>query len=150
VSDDTDQRFVINCAAAVYRDGEYLLGERAATEAHAAGEVGLLGGTVEADGPGRGVLAATVRRELREEVGVEVDAVEHVASGRFVSDTGTPVVNVVFLARHAEGTPHPREPDEVAAVHWIDADEIDDCDDLPPYTRRNLADADDRRRELDW
>jgi 8-oxo-dGTP diphosphatase len=143
-------RFVVNAEAAVYRDGQYLLAERAAAEDHAAGALSLVGGKVEPDKEGEDVLAATVRREVHEEVGVELDEVVYVTSSRFVDDGGTPVVNAVFLARHAAGEPRVREPEELADVAWLVADAALDHDDVPTFTREYLAAVDERRRALGW
>jgi len=125
---------VVNVDGAVVRDGEYLLIERAAGEEHAAGELGFPGGTVEPDDAGEDVLAATVARELREEVGVEVGAVEYVLSGTFEADDGTPCLNVLTLCEHAAGEPRPRDPEEVAAVHWVSPEAARAREDVPPYT----------------
>lgn len=139
--------FAVNVEAAVHRDGEYLLVERAAAEDHAAGELALVGGTVEPVESGDDVLAATARREVSEEVGVAVGAVAYVTSATFESDRGTPCVNVVFLARHGAGDAEVREPEEVAAVHWRRPGDVDDA---PPYTREYVVEAEERRRELGW
>jgi 8-oxo-dGTP diphosphatase len=150
VPDGGHDRYVINVDGAVYRDGEYLLGRRAAAEDHAAGEWGLLGGTVEGPAEGGGVLEATLERELHEEAGVEVGETAYVHSGGFVDDAGTRVVQVVFLCRHRRGRARPREPDEVAAVEWVDPATVAGRDDLPAYTREYVRLAERRRRDLGW
>ena len=124
---------VVNVDGAVVREDRYLLIERAAGEEHAAGDLGFPGGTVEPADAGEDVLAATVARELREEVGLEVDAVEYVHSGTFEADDGTPCLNVLTLCG-ATGEAHPREPEEVAAVHWVGPDEARAREDVPAYT----------------
>lgn len=143
-------RFVVNVETAVHRDGRYLLAERAATEDHAAGALSLVGGTVEREAGGEGVLAATARRELREEVGVTVAETAYVTSGQFVADGGAPVVNVVLLGRHESGEGEVREPEEVASVGWFTPEAVADHDHVPPFTRRYVAAAEERRRALGW
>jgi 8-oxo-dGTP diphosphatase len=64
------EQFVVNAQTAVVRDGEYLLVRRAEAEEHAAGELALIGGTVE-EASAEAVLEGTLEREVREEVGVE-------------------------------------------------------------------------------
>lgn len=147
---DPADGYVVNCEAAVYRDGEYLLAERAATEDHAAGMLSLIGGKLEAGGGEPDALRETVRRELREEVGVEVGELVFVTSSTFVSDTDNLVVNVVFLAEYADGTPEPREPEEVASVHWAAPEEFAAFDSLPEFTRGYLEQIEVRREELGW
>ena len=143
--------YVVNVDAAVYRlrdgDPEYLLIERGATEEHAPGSPGLPGGTVETepgDTPGAGAVESTVRRELREEVGVEVRDVRVVTSGVFELDTGEPCLNVVCLAAHAAGEARPAAPQEVAAVEWRPVDRVTG-DDVPEFTRTDVEAAEAAR-----
>ena len=141
--------FVVNVEAAVYHDGEYLLAERAPTEDHAAGDLALVGGKVEEDDPVQDVFESTVRRELDEEVGITVSKVVYVTSSVFESDTGDSVLNVVFLGTGVEGTPRPREPDEVVSLTWRTPELIAQDDDIPAYTRSYVAAAEScRQRRL--
>lgn len=78
-----DYTHVVNVEGAVVRDGEHLLVERAADEAHAGGLLAFPGGKVEPPPDGDASIEATVRRELSEEVGVEVGTVEYVHSRTF-------------------------------------------------------------------
>lgn len=125
--------YVVNVEAAVVRDGEYLLVERAADEEHAAGLLAFPGGKVEQPPGGEDTIEATARRELDEEVGVRVGTVESVASRTFAADDGTPCLNVVTLCAYRGGEPRVREPEEVAAVHWLTPAGIRAHDDAPPY-----------------
>lgn len=136
--------YVVNAEAAVHRDGEYLLVERAAAEEHAAGALALVGGKVEVS-EGREVLEATVHREVAEEVGVTVDSVEYVTNSAFTVDDGDCVVNTVFLAEYDSGTVRPCDPDEVAAVHWLTPEEVLDHPDAPKFTA-DYVDAVDAHR----
>ncbi|MEZ3116314.1 NUDIX hydrolase [Halobaculum sp. MBLA0147] len=142
--------YVVNVDGAVYRDGEYLLIERAADEAHAAGVLGLPGGKLEAPPGERDALDATVRRELREEVGVVVDRVTVVASGTFETDDGTACLNVVCLCEYADGEARPVAADEVAGVEWVSLAALDERSDVPGYTERYLRDADEARPDRGW
>ncbi|QPV62132.1 NUDIX domain-containing protein [Halosimplex litoreum] len=113
---------------------EYLLIERSAEEDHAAGLLGLPGGKLE-PGPGTDhAVEATVRREIEEEVGLTVGGVEYVCSGTFETDTGYQCLNVVTLCEHVGGDARPREPDEVAAVHWLTLDDLRAREDVPEFT----------------
>ena len=146
-------KYVVNVEAAVFRGGEYLLAERSPKEDHAPETLSLIGGKVEAGEAGEAgtqVLEGTVRRELREEVGVEIDAVEYVTSNAFVSDGGASVVNVVFLARYASGEPRPLEPEEVAAVHWMRPASVLDSDDVPVFTQQYVERVEETRQQLGW
>ncbi len=146
-----NQAYVLNVEGAVSNDGAFLIGTRSQEEGHAAGEIGLIGGTVEASGGSDDTLKATVRREIREETTVEVaDEMAYVESHQFHTDDGTPVVNVVFLCRYESGTAVAAEPDELASVQWLSADEIASHPDVPPWTHRSVERAERRRLELGW
>jgi 8-oxo-dGTP diphosphatase len=142
--------YVVNVEAAIYRDGEYLLAQRAEQEDHAAGTWSLVGGKVEGVAEANDVLERTVRREVREEVGVELGATQYVESTAFVADGGSHVVNVVFLCEHESGTPEVREPEELAAVEWVDPDAVSDREDVPGFTEAYVAAAERERRGLGW
>jgi len=134
-----DASYVVNVDCAVRRDEEYLFVERAAGEEHAAGQLAFPGGKLEAAPAAEDAIAATARREVREETGVEVRGVSYVTSGTFVSNTGDEVFNVVTRGEYADGKAHPREPDEVAAVDWLTADELTARD--PPGFLLGYVDA---------
>ncbi|WP_440992171.1 NUDIX domain-containing protein [Haloarchaeobius baliensis] len=143
-------RHVVNVETAVYRDGEYLLVERAADEDHASGQLALVGGRVEPTVQGTGAFEDTARREIREEVDVGVTDLTYVQSNAFTTDTGTDCLNVVFLARHDEGEPTVAEPEEVAAVHWLAPDDVEPHPDCPEWTAAFVALAEERRQSLGW
>lgn len=109
--------YVVNVDGAVVRDGEYLLIERGAEEDHAAGVLGFPGGTVEQPPGGDEPIRGTARRELAEEVGVDVGAVEYVTSATFEADDGTLCLNVVTRCESVGGDARAKATDEVAAVH---------------------------------
>jgi 8-oxo-dGTP diphosphatase len=130
---------VVNVDGAVARardDGstEYLLVERSAEEDHAAGLLGLPGGKFEPEPGIDHAVETTVRREIEEEIGVAVGDVEYVCSGTFETDTGHQCLNVVTRCEYEGGEAHPREPEEVAAVHWLTRDDLRARDDVPAFT----------------
>ena len=139
--------YLVNVEGAVVRDGEYLLVERAADEEHAAGLLGFPGGKVEtvpgADGP----IEATARRELREEVGIEVGAVEYAHSRSFEMDTGAACVNIVTLCEHEDGEARARSPEEVAAAHWLTPEEIMNHEAAPGSLKRDVERLETHRRQ---
>jgi 8-oxo-dGTP diphosphatase len=142
--------YVVNVEAAIYRDGSYLLIERASEEDHAPGALALVGGTVEGTDHDTGVLEGTVRREVREEVGVGLGDLQYVQSNAFVADTGTPCLNVVFLAQHDAGEATIEAPDEVAAIHWLEPEAVETHPDAPEWTAAFIALAEERRQSLGW
>ena len=138
--------YVVNVEGAVVRDDAYLVIERGADEDHAPGSLAFPGGKVETPPGGRDPIESTARRELREEVGVDVSEVEYVLSSTFETDDGTPVINVVTLCTDGGGDVSPRASDEVSAVHWLTADEIA-ARNPPSYFERNVEELEAYRRE---
>jgi ADP-ribose pyrophosphatase YjhB (NUDIX family) len=148
-NDVSDERYVVNVEAAIYRGDRWLIVQRSAREAHAAGTLALVGGKVEHAGVADGILEQTLRREVREEVGVEIGAAMYfVRSSSFVADDGDPVVDIVFLCPHAYGEPRALDPAEVAAVTWMTLDQVLDHPGAPAWTKESLVLAEAARAEL--
>jgi len=139
--------YLVNVEGAVVRDGEYLLIERAADEEHAAGLLGFPGGKVETAPGVEAPIEATVRRELREEVGIEVVAVEYVHSRIFETKVGAACFNVVTLCEHEDGEARVRSPEEVAAVHWLTPEEIASHEAAPGFLERDVERLETHRRQ---
>ena len=104
---------------------------------HARNERGLWefpGGSVELGER----LADALRREMREEFGVEIavgdllDVVDHI-----LPDEGQHWVSPTFLCRVTCGEPVIREPDKCAAIGWFAPDEMPA--ELTRITRENLT-----------
>jgi len=132
-------RFVVNVQVAVHRDAEYLFVERSGAEDHAAGLLGFPGGKVESEAGAGSVIEATAIREIEEEVGVEIADPEYVHSTVFETDGGEPCLNVLTHASYVDGEATPREPEEIAAVHWLGPAAATDRDDLPAFTQEYLS-----------
>jgi 8-oxo-dGTP pyrophosphatase MutT (NUDIX family) len=145
--------YVVNVEGAVVRseDGRYLMVVRGEQESHAAGALTFPGGKVEGAGSADDVLEETLRREIMEEVAVEVhDDMVYLESKAFVADDGEPVVDVVFLCRYRSGEPGVGDPGEVAAVRWMTAEEILAHPETPPWTRQSIELAERRRVARGW
>ncbi|MEU8380690.1 NUDIX domain-containing protein [Streptosporangium sp. NPDC048865] len=136
--------FVVNVEVFLERDGRWLLIRRGTQEAHAPGALAGVGGKVETDGAGADVLEETARREVAEEIGVDVTDVPltYVGSGFFVTDDGDPVINVVFrgeLPAHAR--PTAASAQEVAGLVWLTVAEAEADADCPPWVLHSLRRA---------
>ncbi len=144
-------RFVVNVEAMLVRDGRFLMTVRSERETHAPGALSAPGGVVDWTGPQQDILEATATRELEEEVGMHVTGpFVYVESHTFVDDGGTRLLDVVLLAQAGEGEPYPRQPEEIAAVRWMTAGEIE-LDPLAPlWTRTSIRRAEECRRALRW
>lgn len=114
----------------------------------AAGQLGLVGGHVEAVSPEQDVLEVTARREAREEVGLDLDgvALTYLGSELFTTDAGVGQVTVAFLAAApADQEPVVADPVELTAVGWWTPDEAADDDRCPAWLPALLRRAEARR-----
>jgi 8-oxo-dGTP diphosphatase len=147
----TGLSYIVNVEGAVLKDGRYLIVARGKGESHAPGVLALPGGKVEDAGTASDVLEDTLQRELIEEVGIEVAAeMAYVHSSAFMADDGDPVIDIVFLCRYKHGTPTALDPDEVAAVEWMSAEEVRTAPNIPAWTRHSIDMADKTRARLHW
>ena len=144
--------YMVNVEGVIVRstDGCYLMVIRGEGESYLPGALTLPGGKVEDAGIEDNIFRETLRREIREEVGVEVhDEMIYVESKSFVAD-GDPVVDVVFLCRYHSGEAVVGDPDEVAAVHWMTAEEVLRHPKTPTWTRQSIELAEVRRIAQGW
>ncbi|MFF2479999.1 NUDIX hydrolase [Paenibacillus sp. NPDC058071] len=131
--------FIVNVEGAVCRNDKWLLITRSAEEEHAGGTLSLVGGKVDVEGSSLEILERTVKRELYEEVGIEIkDAVTFVYSTSFVTEDGRNVINMVFLCEYDKGEAHIKSPDEVEAIHWMTYEEIMNHPKTPPWTKESV------------
>ena len=145
--------YIVNVEGAIMRpeDGRYLMIVRGEEESHAAGLLTFPGGKVENAGNADDILEETLRREIQEEAGIEVDEdMVYVESKSFVADDGEPVVDVVFLCRYRYGEPIIGDPGEVAALRWMTPEEILEHPKTPPWTRQSIELAEKRRIAKGW
>ncbi len=140
--------FVVNVEVFLHRGDRWLLIRRAEQEAHARGTLCGVGGKVGApaitNGLSTRVLEATGRREVAEEIGVDLAGVPltYVDSASFVTDDGDPVINVVFSGpMPATAEPFAASPDEVAGITWLTLAEAEADPHCPPWTLRSLTQA---------
>jgi 8-oxo-dGTP pyrophosphatase MutT (NUDIX family) len=141
--------YIVNVEGAVVKDGEYLMVVRGEQE-YAPGGLNFPGGKVEGVSSLDDVLEETLRREIAEEVGLEVHReMAYVRSSAFVAE-GDPVVDVVFLCRYRAGTAVAADPDEVAAVRWMTVAEAIAHPETPPWTVLSLEMAERVRLERGW
>lgn len=118
------------------------------SEEHAGGEISLVGGTVDHEGFSSDILERTLRRELFEEVGIEVkETMQYVRNTSFVTASGTQVVDIVFLCEIEKGEPYPKSPDEVDEILWLTTEEILSREETPDFLRENIKAAERLKRK---
>lgn len=141
--------YIVNVEGAIVKDGRYLMVVRGEQE-YAPGGLCLPGGKVEGVGSADHALEQTLRREIAEEVGLEVEAeMAYVRSSAFAAE-GRPVVDVVFLCRWLSGEAVAADTAEVAAVRWMTAAEAIGRPETLPWTRLALELAEKERLRRGW
>jgi 8-oxo-dGTP diphosphatase len=136
--------FVVNVEVFLWRDGRWLLIRRGEREAHAPGTLSGVGGKVEVGSAGHHIFEQTARREVAEEIGVDLTGVDlrYAESAYFVTDDGDPVINVVFSAPLPAGAqPVAASVEEVAGVAWLTVADAEADPSCPPWTLRGLRSA---------
>jgi len=134
----SDKRYIINVQGAIYRDDKFLLTKRSQAEDFMPGVMSLPGGTIEAeDEASDDVILSTLKREIREEVNLEVDDCKLVTT-RYFEANGAPVINMVYLCRYVSGEAKALDPEEVESVFWISADEAIQRPDCMEWTKLYL------------
>lgn len=134
--------FIVNVEGAIYNGDKWLVIERSSKEEHAGGTISLVGGKVENDGNAIAVLEQTVKREIWEEVGIQVsDKFRYVYNSSFVTGKGQCVINVVFLCEYQSGEAYAKSPDEVVNVYWFTFEEVINHPKTPGWTKESLQRA---------
>lgn len=107
----------------------------------------LVGGKCEIEGVASDILERTLKREIFEEVGIEVTGLRYVNSSSFVTESGQNVIDIVFLCEHESGEPYAKSKEEGDDVMWLTTQEIFHRTDLPPYLKKNIEIAQNLLRE---
>ena len=133
---DSEQKIKVGVGAVIVNDeGKILLQKRAlGVKSHA----GMW------DSPGGGVefgetFAETIRREVREEHGVEVEIGEILGIVEEIDQvSGRHVVAPAFLCRITAGTPQILEPEKCEEIGWFTWEEAQELP-LSPFGQGDLA-----------
>ncbi|MEN2766258.1 NUDIX hydrolase [Ornithinibacillus xuwenensis] len=130
--------FIVNVEGAIYQNGNWLLIRRSEKEEHGAGTLSLVGGKCEIEGTSTDILERTLKREIFEEVGIEVSNLRYVNSSSFVANSGQNVIDIVFLCQHKYGEPYAKSTEEVDEVLWMTTSQILDHSELPYFLKDNI------------
>ena len=106
----------VGCGAAILRDGRLLLVKR--LRAPEAGTWSLPGGKVDFGEP----VADAVRREIREEVGLEIELVKPLGLVELIGVDDQHWVSPIYLADASAGEAVNNEPEKLGGVEWFALD----------------------------
>ncbi|MEK7517449.1 MAG: NUDIX domain-containing protein [Patescibacteria group bacterium] len=128
----------VNVEGAIYKDGKWLMIERSKKESHASGTISMVGGTLEFTKDMQNSLEENLKREIMEEVGIEIeDDMGYVESKTFTTDSDQEVLDVVFLCKYKSGEAKVKS-DEVANVFWLTTEEIMTHPNTPPWIKQSI------------
>ncbi|MFX1254368.1 MAG: NUDIX hydrolase [Promethearchaeota archaeon] len=134
--------------AAIFHEDKWLIIKRSEQEEYAGGTISFVGGKIDDTEYIEDVLEKTLKREILEEVGVEIeDEMVYVNSTLFIAND-EPVVDIIFLCKYKSGTAHCKSPDEVAAVYWMTTEEVVSHPNTPPWLNKNIKIADKVRNKF--
>lgn len=141
--------FIVNVEGAIFKGDKWLFIERSTKESHAGGMIALVGGKVDLEGDSVDILERTIKREVFEEVGIEInESMHYVQSTSFVTDKGINVVDIVFLCEYARGEAYPKSPDEVEQVFWMTYQELMNHPHAPIWPKESIKKAEVVRKNL--
>lgn len=117
---------IVNVSAVIKKEDKYLIAQRSLEEKQAPGEWGLVGGKVEIedwDDPDH-ILEKTLKEEIREEVGVEIENdIKYLISSSFKRIDDSSVITITFVCNWKSGSAKPLE--DTIDVAWIQPSELD-------------------------
>ncbi len=131
--------YIVNVEAAIYKNDKWLIIKRSEKEEHAPGILSMVGGKVETRTVENEVLEETLKREIMEEVGIQVsERLHYVESKSFISDKGQVVIDIVFLCKYQSGEPKCMSTDEVSGVYWMSCAEILESKNTPIWLKESI------------
>jgi 8-oxo-dGTP pyrophosphatase MutT (NUDIX family) len=144
--------YAVTVCVLIRRGDTWLLVVRAPGVAYAPNMIGLIGGHVAVTDPQAGVLEATARREVAEEVGLDLSQVPltYLESEFFVTDGGEPQITVTFTAPAPAGDEaNVNAPAELVEVGWWTLTDLEADPRCSPWLPQLLRRADAVRSAQD-
>jgi 8-oxo-dGTP diphosphatase len=120
--------YAVTVCVLIQRGDTWLLVVRAPKVAYAPNMIGMIGGHVDVARPQADVLEATARREVAEEVGLDLSELRlrYLESEFFLTDAGERQITVTFTAQApAEIEPYVNAPEELVEVGWWTLDDLE-------------------------
>ena len=146
--------------AIIVKDGKYLITRRSLNKKRFPGMWTVPGGKMETDDYLKlpkdtefywyNVLERTLRREIKEEVGIDIDNIEYVTSLATVHADGSPSLVISCMADYVSGEVklQPEENDQFA---WVDLEEAKNYKLLDGiYEELVMTDQKRKGKKLEW
>lgn len=113
---------VVFVEARIKKDNKYLVAKRSSKDDQAAGKWAVPWGKVEMDLES-GIIENALKREVMEEVWVEIQNLQFISSRSFIRSSWHHVVGLSFVAEHKSGEALPLEDQD--EVKWVEIEEME-------------------------
>jgi 8-oxo-dGTP pyrophosphatase MutT (NUDIX family) len=128
---------IVAVKAWVKKDKKFLLARRGLEEVHMPGVWSIPGGKVDDSSETVNVLQETLKREVLEEVGLEItDEIELIFNNTFIRSDGASVVGLTFLCYWRSGEAKPLE--DTSEVGWFTIEELLEMDGIEDFLKREI------------
>jgi 8-oxo-dGTP diphosphatase len=128
--------YAVTVCVMIQRGDTWLLVVRAPKVSYAPNMIGMIGGHVDLIRPLADVLEETARREVAEEVGVDLSemSLRYLESEFFITDGGERQITVTFTTQAPPDIePYVNAPDELVEVGWWTLDDLEADPRCPPW-----------------
>jgi 8-oxo-dGTP pyrophosphatase MutT (NUDIX family) len=132
----SSELYAVTVCVLIRRGETWLLAVRAPKVRYAPSMIGMIGGHVAVTEPEVAVLEATARREVAEEVGLDLSEVPltYLESEFFITNGGERQITVTFSAPAPSGEePYVNAPDELTEVCWWTLGDLEADPRCPPW-----------------
>jgi ADP-ribose pyrophosphatase YjhB (NUDIX family) len=134
---DNAQFHIVAVKAWIEKNNKFLLAKRGLHELHKPNTWSLPGGKVENETEEPNILQKTLKREIKEEVGIDVtDDIELVYNNSFIRTDGAHVVMLTFLCHYKSGEAEPIE--DTSKVKWLSIEELKKFKEAEDFLKREI------------
>ena len=141
--------YIVNVEAAIYEDDKWLIIKRSEEEEHSPGLLSMVGGKVEIKTSEANVLEETLKREIMEEVGIQVtNEMHYLESKSFISDKGQVIIDIVFLCKYETGEAKCKSIHEVSEIYWMPSRDILENKSAPIWLKESIEKAENLRLKM--
>ena len=137
-TNDNAQFHIVAVKAWIEKDNKFLLAKRGPKELHKPNTWSLPGGKIEDEIEEPNILQKTLRREIKEEVGIEItDDIELIYNNSFIRIDGAHVVILTFLCHYKSGEAKPLE--DTAETKWFTIEELKRLVGVEDFLKREIS-----------
>lgn len=134
---DNAKFHIVAVKAWVKKGDKYLLARRGMNEVHMPGIWSIPGGKIDEGGDTVNILQETLKREVLEEVGLEItDEMELIFNNTFERSDGSSVVGLTFLCHWKSGETVPLE--DTSEIGWFTLNELLGMEEVEDFLKREI------------